>query len=230
MISVPKAEIVVVPDQYGGYYIAGSRDGTRPGAFYAGVGSGGEQTYAMPTLAYHEAIPGHHFQMSITQELQGVPSFRTANLFLANIEGWALYAEQLAWELGWYEGNPYGELGFLQAQAFRAARLVVDTGLHSKGWTFAEAQQYFTENTGYAEGDTIDPQMQIARYIVWPGQSTAYYMGFMKILELRQRAMEQLGDRFDLVKFHHLVLSSGGVPLEVLERIIDDSIKDASAW
>jgi uncharacterized protein (DUF885 family) len=224
----PRAGVIVIPDQYGGFYVSGSIDGSRPGAFYAGVGGSGEDYYAMPTLAYHEAIPGHHFQIALAQEMQNLPAFRQGLMFTAYTEGWALYAEQLAVELGWYADDPYGLLGMLQAQAFRAARLVVDTGLHAEGWTFEQAQDFFTENTGFDVGDSIDPQQQIARYLVWPGQATAYYIGYLKFMELRQRAMDQLGDRFDLIEFHRVVLGSGAMPLDILESVVDRYIVDQS--
>jgi len=128
--------------------------------------------------------------------------------------------------LGWYQGDPYGYLGLLQSQAFRAARLVVDTGLHAQGWTFDQAQEYFKENTGFEASDNVPPQYQIARYLVWPGQSTSYYVGFMKIMTLRQRAQDMLGDQFDLVEFHHVVLTNGSVPLEILEKIVDGYISE----
>ena len=224
----PQARVIVVPDQYGGFYVSGSIDGSRPGAFYAGVGGSGEDYYAMPTLAYHEAIPGHHFQIALAQEMRGLPSFRQGLMFTAYTEGWALYAEQLAVELGWYADDPYGMLGMLQAQAFRAARLAVDTGLHAKGWTFEQAQEFFTENTGFEMGDSIDPQQQIARYLVWPGQATSYYLGYLKFMELRQRAMDQLGDRFDLIEFHRVVLSNGSMPLDILDSVVNRYIAGKS--
>ncbi|MFN2166890.1 MAG: DUF885 domain-containing protein, partial [Anaerolineae bacterium] len=151
-------------------------------------------------------------------------AFRTALGFTAYTEGWALYAERLAWELGWYDGDPYGNLGRLQAEAFRAARLVVDTGIHAQGWTFDQAEDFIVENVGYERGDNVNPQYEVARYIVWPGQSTAYKIGMIEILALRQRAMDQLGDRFDLKEFHHLLLSNGAMPLQILERVVDDFI------
>jgi len=220
----PKAEVVVIGGQTGGYYMRGSYDGFRPGAFYAAVDGSGEDYYAMPTLAYHEAIPGHHFQIALAQELEGLPTFRNGVGFSAFAEGWALYAEYLAAELGWYEDDPYGYLGLLQGQSFRAARLVVDTGLHAKGWTYDQAQEFFTENTGFEVGDSVHPGYQIARYLVWPGQSTSYYVGYLKILELRQKAMDQLGDQFDLKEFHNVILSNGSLPLEILVRVVDDYI------
>jgi len=222
----PKADVIVLPDPFGDYYVLGSIDGSRPGAFYAGVDSTGRDYYAMPTLAYHETVPGHHLQISIAQEMEDLPSFRRGLTFTAFVEGWALYAEHLAWELGFYENDPYGYLGLLQYQAFRAARLVVDTGLHSKGWTFDQAQEFFTANTGFEMGDNVNPQNEIARYLVWPGQSVSYYMGYQKLLELRQHAMDELGDQFDLIEFHRVVLSNGSMPLEVFEQVIEQYIQN----
>ncbi len=222
--TLPKAKVIVVPDQYGGFYQPGSYDGSRPGAFYAAVNSNGEPYYAMPTLAYHETVPGHHLQIALAAEMN-LPAFRKILTFNAYTEGWALYAERLAYELGWYQDDPQGNLGRLQAEAFRAARLVVDTGMHARGWTFEQAQAFFTENTGFEPGDSIDPQGQIARYVVWPGQSTSYYIGFLKIMELRQKAMDALGEQFDLKEFHHIVLGNGSMPLEVLEKVVDNWIE-----
>lgn len=218
----PQADVIVVPDEYGDYYISPAFDGSRPGAFYAGVGASGKEAYAMPTLAYHETIPGHHFQIALAQEMHNLPSFRQGLSFTAFAEGWALYAERLAWELGWYQDDPYGYLGFLQSQAFRAARLVVDTGLHADGWTFDQAQEFFTSNTGFELSDNVNPQHAIARYLVWPGQSTSYYVGYLKFMELRTLAMDTLGDRFDLKDFHRLVLTNGSMPLEVLQTLVLD--------
>jgi uncharacterized protein (DUF885 family) len=224
----PQADVIVIADQYGGFYVSGSIDGSRPGAFYAGVGGAGEDYYAMPTLAYHEAIPGHHFQIALAQEMRSLPSFRQGLIFTAYTEGWALYAEQLATELDWYADDSYGMLGMLQAQAFRATRLVVDTGLHARGWTFDQAQAFFTENTGFEMDDSVNPQQQIARYLVWPGQATAYYVGYLKFMELRQRAMDQLGDQFDLIEFHRVVLSNGSMPLDILESVVNQYIAGKS--
>ena len=141
---------------------------------------------------------------------------------MAFVEGWALYAEQLAWELGFYEEDPYGDIGRLQAEAFRAARLVVDTGIHAEGWSYDEAMEFMLENTGLPPDQV---EIEVARYIVWPGQAVAYKIGMIKILELRQRAMDELGDRFDLTEFHNVLLGSGGMPLEILERVVDDYIE-----
>jgi uncharacterized protein (DUF885 family) len=215
----PKAEVVVIGVPQGGYYIGPARDGSRPGAFYA-TQTGSETRFSMPSLAYHEAIPGHHFQIAIAQELD-LPGFRTAVGSTGYIEGWALYAELLAYELGFYKDDPYGNLGRLQMELFRAARLVVDTGIHAKGWTYDQGVEYMLENTGLPPGQI---QFEVSRYITWPGQATAYKIGMLKILELRQLAMEQLGDRFDLKEFHNVLLGNGGMPLEVLERVVQDYI------
>ena len=215
----PSIGVVVLSDPVGGFYSAPALDGSRPGAFYAAT-SGVETWFSMPTLAYHEAIPGHHFQIGISQQLD-LPSFRTASLFTAYVEGWALYAERLVWELGFYEDDPYGNLGRLQAEIYRAVRLVVDTGIHAKGWTFDQAVSYMQENIGYSQGEA---QYNIARYAVWPGQATAYMIGMLEILELRQLAMDQLGDRFDLREFHNLVLGAGAMPLNILEQVAQDYI------
>ncbi|MFC2030734.1 DUF885 family protein [Chloroflexota bacterium] len=217
----PSADLIVIAGGQGDYYVSASLDGKRPGAFYARV-DGSTDLYAMPTLAYHEAIPGHHFQIALAQE-SDLPLFRNVILFTGYAEGWALYAEQLAYELGWYEDDPYGNLGRLRDQAFRAARLVVDTGLHAKGWTFDQALEFMVENVGRDPGLL---QFEVTRYIAWPGQATAYMVGMLKIMNLRQLAMEKLGEQFDLKEFHHVVLANGSMPLEVLERVVDGYIEE----
>lgn len=210
----------------GAYYQGPALDGSRPGTFYANLYDiKATPKYGMRTLAYHEAVPGHHFQIAIQQELEGLPLFRKFAPFTAYTEGWALYSERLAWELG-FQRNPFDNIGRLQAELFRAVRLVVDTGLHAKRWTRQEAIDYMKANTGMAESDVIS---EIERYIVMPGQATAYKVGMIKILELRQKAKEQLGDKFDLRDFHDAVLKNGAVPLEILERIIDQYIEKTLA-
>jgi len=178
--------------------------------------------YGMRTMAYHEGIPGHHFQIAISMELEGLPFFRKMSPFTAYTEGWALYTEQLAWELG-FQDNPYDNIGRLQAELFRAVRLVVDTGIHYGRWSREKAIEYMLKNTGIAESDVIS---EIERYIVMPGQATSYKVGMMKILELRAKAKAALGNKFNLPAFHDVVLKNGAVPLGILERLIDRYIED----
>ena len=218
----PQADVIVIGVPYGGYYISPAADGSRPGAFYA-TDQGSEAVYGMATLAYHEAVPGHHFQLAIMQELPGLPMFRNGISFTPYTEGWALYAEQLAYELGFYEGDVYGNIGRLQAELFRAVRLVVDTGIHVQGWTFDEAVDYMIANTGYSRGMV---EGQIARYIVWPGQAVAYKIGMMEILAQRQKAQDALGDAFDLREFHNVILANGSMPLEILSQVVDRFIAE----
>jgi uncharacterized protein (DUF885 family) len=231
----PKAPLEVkrVPEfkeegSAGAYYEQPPMDGSKGGTFYANLRDVSETTkFGMKTLAYHEGIPGHHFQIAIQSELQDVPIFRTFGLFTAYVEGWALYAELLAYEMGFYEGDPFGNLGRLQAEMFRAVRLVVDTGIHYKKWTREEAIAYMVANTGMATESVVT---EIERYIVMPGQACAYKVGMMKIVELREKAKTELGTKFDLKQFHNVVLKNGAVPLNLLEEIIDNyiaSVKNA---
>ncbi len=217
----PRADVIVIGGAGGDYYQTPATDGSRPGAFYASIG-GTRPRFSMPTLAYHEAVPGHHFQLAIAQELTGLPSFRNGVHFTAYVEGWALYAERLAWEQGFYEDDPYGNLGRLQYEVWRAARLVVDTGIHAKGWNYDQALNYMRRNTGLSIGLI---EYEVARYIVWPGQATSYMVGMLKILELRQIAMDRLGDRFDLKEFHSVVLGDGNLPLGTLEQVVQDYVE-----
>jgi uncharacterized protein (DUF885 family) len=206
----------------GAYYEPGSFDGTRPGAFYANMRDTAETPkFAMRTLAYHEGIPGHHFQISIAQELKDVPFFRRVLPFTAYAEGWALYAERLAYELG-FEKDPLDNLGRLRDEMMRAVRLVVDSGIHYKHWSREQAIQYMMDNTGMAESDVT---AEIERYFVDPGQALAYKAGMLKILALRDKAKEALGPKFTLAAFHDQVLTHGALPLALLERVIDDWIK-----
>lgn len=230
----PKAELEVkrVPEfkeegSAGAYYNAPAMDGSRGGVFYANLRDVSEVVkFGMKTLAYHEGIPGHHFQIAIQSELEDVPIFRTIGLFTAYIEGWALYSEQLAWELGIYDNDPFGNLGRLQAEMFRAVRLVIDTGIHYKRWTREEAIDYMVANTGMPTGEVVT---EIERYIVMPGQACAYKIGMIKILELREKTKNSLGDKFDLREFHNVVLKNGAVPLNILEELIDEYIKETNS-
>ncbi|MBD8526410.1 DUF885 domain-containing protein [Pseudomarimonas arenosa] len=210
----------------GAYYNAPAFDGSRPGVFYANLRSVKEVAkFGMRTLAYHEAIPGHHFQTTIQQELTGVPMFRKILGFTAFSEGWALYAERLAWEIG-YQENPLDNLGRLQAEMFRAVRLVVDTGLHHKQWTREQAIDYMREKTGMPPTDVV---AEIERYIVMPGQALAYKVGMNTILRLREEAKTELGDKFDLKGFHDVVLTGGDLPLTLLERLVKAWVADEKA-
>ncbi len=208
----------------GAYYNGPPMDNSRGGTFYVNLRDLHEIVkFGMKTLAYHEGIPGHHFQIAIQSEIEGVPMFRNILGFTAYAEGWALYTERLAWELGFYKDDPFGNLGRLQAEMFRAVRLVVDTGIHHKRWTRQQAINYMVSKTGMPVGEVTT---EIERYIVMPGQACAYKIGMLKILELREKAKTSLGDKFDLRKFHNVVLKNGSVPLEVLERIVDEYIKE----
>lgn len=216
--TIPQQEVVVIGGESGGYYISGSDDGTRPGAFYASTVNDLAYT-RMPTLAYHEAVPGHHLQIALAQELE-LPEFRRRINFTSFVEGWGLYAERLAKDLGWYEGDPYGDLGRLQFEAMRAARLVIDTGIHDLGWTYSEADQFHVSNVGF--------NGSIARYSVWPGQATAYMTGMLSILELRDRAQQALGESYDIKEFHSTVIGSGSMPTNILTGLIDQYIIDTN--
>jgi uncharacterized protein (DUF885 family) len=205
----------------GAYYEGGSFDGKRPGAFYANLRDPRETSRPeMHTLAYHEGIPGHHFQISVAQELKDVPFFRRVIPFAAYEEGWALYAEHLAYEEGFHP-TVEDSLGALQAELFRAVRLVVDTGIHRKRWTRAQAIDYMLANTGM---DSTKVVTEIERYVVWPGQACAYKVGELEIVALRERARAALGPHFDLKRFHDVVLTHGALPLTLLERVVDDWI------
>lgn len=177
-------------------------------------------TYQMEALAYHEGIPGHHMQLAIQQELQSIPMFRKYGGYTAYTEGWGLYTEFLPKELGFYS-DPYSDFGRLAMELWRACRLVVDTGIHTKKWTREEGIKYYTINTPNAVSDAVK---MVERHIVMPSQATAYKIGMLKILELRAMAKKQLGDKFDIRKFHEIVLINGAIPLNVLEDLVNDWI------
>lgn len=201
-------------------------DGSRPGFFYVNLRSTGEHPrFLMPVVAYHEGVPGHHFQGALQRELEGVAQFRRIIPFTAYHEGWGLYSEQLAAEMNLYD-DPYAQLGRLQTELWRAVRLVVDTGIHQKRWSRERAIDYMLAHTGIVEDDVI---AEIERYFVAPGQATAYKVGMMKILELRQRAQDRLGERFDIRGFHDVVLRNGAMPLVILEQQVEDYIAGENA-
>ncbi|WP_022824974.1 DUF885 domain-containing protein [Hymenobacter norwichensis] len=224
----PKAQLEVrrVPvfkekTSAGAYYERGALDGSRPGVFYASLYDvKATPKFGMRTLAYHEGIPGHHFQIGIQQELKGLPTFRSVVPFTAYTEGWALYAERVASELG-FEKDPYDNLGRLRAELFRAARLVVDTGIHDQRWTREQAINYLRRTTGMAQSDV---EAEVERYVIMPGQACAYKVGMLKILALREQAQQALGTKFDLRDFHDVVLKNGALPLDVLEQVVNDYI------
>lgn len=206
----------------GAYYQPPAMDGSRPGVFYANLHDiKATPKYSMKTLAYHEGIPGHHYQLAIQRELKDMPFFRKMIPFTAYSEGWALYAERLAYEMGMLP-DPYDNIGRLQAELFRAVRLVVDTGIHAKRWSREQAIDYMLANTGMTESDVVS---EIERYFVMPGQALAYKVGMTKILELREKAQNTLGDKFDIRDFHRVVLNNGAVPLNILEQLVDQNIE-----
>jgi uncharacterized protein (DUF885 family) len=216
--QVPEFSQAVAPFAF---YSPGTVDGSRPGVFNANMRNPGETPkFTMKTVAYHEGIPGHHFQVAIAQEMQDVPFFRTVVSFTAYAEGWALYAETLAAELG-YGNAPLDTLGRLSNEMLRATRLVVDTGIHSQRWTREQAVAYMVEHTGMNEEKVVS---EVERYFVDPGQALGYEVGKLKILALRDKAKQSLGGRFDLKQFHNEILSHGELPLTVLEGVVDDWI------
>lgn len=231
---LPQADLIVKrvepfreQDGAAQHYYPGTPDGSRPGTYYAHL----SDMTSMPkreleVIAYHEGLPGHHMQISIAQELQDIPQFRTQAGFTAYSEGWGLYSERLASEMPGTFQTPQSEFGRLGSEIWRAIRLVVDTGLHSKGWTEEEAWEYFTENAAVTDQQA---RSEIQRYIVMPGQATAYKIGMIKILELREMAREELGDDFDIRGFHDTILGGGALPLELLERRVNTWVEDVKA-
>lgn len=216
---VPKAIEAGAP---GGYYQPGTLDGSRAGAYYINLRDTSEvPKWALPTLTFHESIPGHHLQLTLAQEMKDLPLIRKMVFFSGYGEGWALYAEQLAVEMGMYDQDPIGHVGQMRDAMFRAVRLVVDSGLHAQGWTREQAVKYFTDNLGDKESSAIT---EVERYCVWPGQACSYMVGKLTWLRLRADAKAKLGDKFDLRKFHDAGLLSGALPLDVLEQVIGDYV------
>ena len=208
----------------GGYYQIPALDGSRPGAFYINLRDTSEwPRWKLPTLVYHESEPGHHFQLALVLELPSLPLIRKAGaMFSANTEGWALYAEQLCDEMGLYAHDPLGRLGLLQSLLFRAARCVVDTGLHDKGWSRERAIDYMVETTGEKRSATTT---EVERYCTWPGQATSYKVGHTRWLKLRADAQRRLGTKFDIRDFHDVGLTAAPMPLAVLEQVYDEWLK-----
>jgi uncharacterized protein (DUF885 family) len=225
---VPKADMVIkrveaFRERSAGkaFYQSPANDGSRPGIYYANLFNMRDMpTYQMEALAYHEGIPGHHMQRAVTQELEGIPNFQKYASFTAYTEGWGLYTEELGKDMGFYQ-DPYSDFGRLAMELWRACRLVVDTGIHAQRWSRQQAIDYLVENTPNPENDAVKA---IERYIVIPGQATAYMIGKLKIMELRARAQAQLGENFDWRGFHDEILKDGPVPLSILENKVNNWI------
>ncbi len=232
-ITKPKADIEVKAveafrEKSAGkaFYQRGTPDGSRPGKYYANLyDMASMPSYQMEALAYHEGIPGHHMQLSIAQELEGLPEFRKFARYTAYSEGWGLYSEFLPKEIGMYS-DPYSDFGRLAMELWRACRLVVDTGIHDKKWTREEGIAFYVNNTPNAELDAVK---MVERHIVMPSQATAYKIGMNKIIELRAHAKKELQDKFDIREFHEVVLTNGLVPLTVLEELVDEWINSKKA-
>ena len=223
--TLPKApfEVTSVPDYLAktappAYYESGTPDGSRPGRLFIDTYDATHRNlYGVESIAYHEGIPGHHLQISIAQEMTGIPEFRKFEGYTAYVEGWAFYSEHLGKDVGLYQ-DPYSDYGRLENDVWRAIRLVVDTGVHSQGWTREQMVQYFRDHSNIDEPSI---QSEVDRYIAWPSQALAYKIGQLKILELRDRAKKALGDKFDIRAFHDQVIDSGALPLDVLDQRID---------
>ncbi len=227
---IPQAEMVVkrvepFREKSAGkaFYQSPAKDGSRPGIYYANLYDMNDMpTYQMEALAYHEGIPGHHMQRAIAQELEGIPEFQKYSSFTAYTEGWGLYTEELAKDMGFYQ-DPYSDFGRLAMELWRACRLVVDTGIHSKKWSREQAINYLIENTPNPKNDSVKA---IERYIAMPGQATAYMIGKLKIMELRAWSQAELGEQFDIRGFHAQVLKDGPVPLNILEQKVKAWVAD----
>jgi uncharacterized protein (DUF885 family) len=230
---LPKAPLVVMPvpaysekDQAAAYYEHGAPDGSRPGTVFVNTYQFETRSLAdVEDRAYHEGLPGHHLQISIAQELTGVPEFRKYLEYTAYTEGWGLYAEQLGKDVGFYQ-DPYSDYGRLEGDIWRAIRLVVDTGVHSQHWTRQQMVDYFHDHSAVEESGV---QAEVDRYIAWPAQALGYKVGQLKILELRAKAQQALGDKFSLSAFHDQVVDSGALPLDTLEQRVDSWIAQQKA-
>ncbi|NMP32805.1 DUF885 domain-containing protein [Thalassotalea sp. M1531] len=227
-ITKPKADMIVKAveafrEKSAGkaFYQQPTPDGSRPGVYYANLyDMEAMPTYQMEALAYHEGIPGHHMQIALKQELEGIPKFRKFGRYTAYTEGWGLYSEMIPKEIGFYQ-DPYSDFGRLAMELWRACRLVVDTGIHTKKWTRDQGIEYYVTNTPNAKSDAVK---MVERHVVMPSQATAYKIGMLKIVELREMAKQKLGDKFDIRQFHDVVLSQGPVPLNLLEKMVNEYI------
>ena len=232
-ITKPKADMIVKAvesfrEKSAGkaFYQRPAPDGSRPGTYYANTYRMRMMPkYQMEALAYHEGIPGHHMQISIAQELTDLPKFRKYGGYTAYIEGWGLYSEYLPKELGFYS-DPYSDFGRLAMELWRSCRLVVDTGIHTKKWTREESINYYLKNT---PNDELDCIKMVERHVVYPSQATAYKIGMIKIIDLKQKAKKALGKKFDIRYFHEAILVNGAVPLTILEKQIDEMIEQVKS-
>ncbi|TVQ36599.1 MAG: DUF885 domain-containing protein [Wenzhouxiangella sp.] len=223
-VEVRRVPIYREATAFGAYYMRPPSDGSRPGIFFANLRSVDEHPrFGLRTLAYHEAIPGHHLQITRMQAMENVPEFRRSISLHAHAEGWALYAERLAWEMGFHE-DPYDNLGRLQAELFRAVRLVVDTGMHHHRWSRERGIDYMRDVTGMP---ATDVEAEIERYLVIPGQANSFKVGMMRMQAMRERAEQALGDGFDIRDFHRVILDNGAMPLELLDQVVDEWIAEA---
>jgi uncharacterized protein (DUF885 family) len=205
--------IVVEGGEQGNYYTSAPRDGSRPPVFYAATAYE-QPKFPIKDIAFHEAVPGHGYQFDVARQLN-LPVFRDAFQYDGYVEGWALYAEHLMWELGAYQDDPPGNIGRLWLELLRAVRCVLDTAIHAQQWNYNQSIRYMMDTMGTRN------EGEVRRYIMWPAQATSYYVGYLKILELRQQAKDRLGSQFDLKQFHRVLLGSGQVPLAILEQAVE---------
>ena len=226
-VEVRRIPVEIQDSAAGGQYTSPAMDGSKPGIYWINLRDiKANAKFDLKTLTYHEANPGHHWQVALNLAQEHLPLLRRVAPYNSYVEGWALYSELVAKEMGMYKEDPFGDLGRLKAELFRSVRLVVDTGMHAKKWTREQAIAYMAETTGTTESDVVS---EIERYMAWPGQALGYKLGMLKIVELRSYAKEQLGDKFDIKAFHDLVLLGGAVPMSVLDTKVKNWVASQKA-